>query len=80
MSRLPSKCLRCGSPQLFTRRVNAGGSHGPSLLPGLGGFLRYAKFDVVICADCGRCELFADEEAKQKVVSSHNWRRLGDAK
>lgn len=79
MSELPKQCLHCDSRQLFTRRVNAGGTYGPNLLQGLGGFVRFAKFDVVLCADCGRCEFFADKEAREQVAWSRQWRRLGDA-
>jgi predicted nucleic-acid-binding Zn-ribbon protein len=77
MSKLPKQCLHCGGSRLFTKRVAAGGNHGPNLLEGLGGFLRYARFDVVMCADCGRCEFFADEHAREKVANE--WRQLSDA-
>jgi hypothetical protein len=72
MSSLPKQCLQCGSAKLYTSRVE-------NVLRGLGGFLRFPKFDVVMCADCGRCEFFADEEAREKVTSSGRWHRLGDA-
>ena len=68
MSELSKQCLHCGSRQLFTRRVDAGGGYGPNLLQGLGGFLRFPKFDVVMCGDCGRCEFFADEEATERAA------------
>jgi hypothetical protein len=60
--------------------VDAAGAGGPNLLQGLGGFLRLPKFDVVMCSNCGRCEFFADHEARQKVSSSYEWQRIDDAR
>lgn len=77
MSNFPQQCVHCGSRNLFKRRVAAGGTYGPNLLEGLGGFMQFAQFDVVMCSDCGHCELFADEEARQNVLK--RWERLGDA-
>jgi predicted nucleic-acid-binding Zn-ribbon protein len=67
-------CPHCGSADLYTHNVEAGGVHGPNLLSGLGGFLSFATFDVVLCATCGRCEFFADERARQNATTT--WRRV----
>jgi predicted nucleic-acid-binding Zn-ribbon protein len=80
MTHPPTKCLHCGSTDLYTRLVSSGGGYGPSLLQGLGGVLRFAYFHVVLCAECGRCEFFADESARERVTSAKGWRRVGDAR
>ena len=67
-----TKCPHCGSADLYTHNVDAGG--GPNLLSGLGGFLRYATLDIVLCAMCGRCEFFADERARKNAPTT--WRRV----
>lgn len=72
-----SPCPECGGRSLFTRRVDSGGGYGPNLLPGLGGFLSFAKFDVVLCADCGLTRLFASEEARRHLRDAKGWTRLG---
>jgi hypothetical protein len=72
------KCVHCGGVDLYTRRVDSGGGYGPPLLQGLGGFLRVAQFDVILCATCGHCGFFADEAARQKVASAKDWRRMND--
>jgi hypothetical protein len=73
----PSKsCPNCGGDELYRRRVPSGGAPHAYLLRGLGSFLHYAEFDVVICADCGLMQLFAEPEARQNVKSSADWLRL----
>ncbi|HEX8915275.1 MAG TPA: hypothetical protein VF796_23180 [Humisphaera sp.] len=69
-----TKCTHCGSADLYTHKVDAGGGYGPNLLSGLGGFFSFAKFDVVLCSACGRCEFFADERARQNATTT--WRRV----
>ena len=80
MTRALTKCPHCGGTDLHMRRVASAGGYGPALLQGLGGFFRAPKFDVVLCATCGRCEFFADESARQRVASAKGWRRLGHAR
>jgi hypothetical protein len=46
------------------------------VLSGLGGFLQFAFVDVVLCASCGHCMLFADEEATAKVKDASGWKPL----
>jgi hypothetical protein len=73
----PSKpCPHCGGTDLYTRRVNSGGGDGTYLLAGLGSFLHFAQFDVIVCADCGLTRLFAEPAARQNVRSSAHWKRL----
>ena len=60
----------------YKRRLASGGSHDPYLLRGLGAFLHYAEFDVVLCAGCGLTQLFAEPEARNNVRSADGWKRL----
>lgn len=70
------RCPHCGGAQLYSRRIAAGSGEGPYLLPGLGSFLHYAQFDVVVCARCGLTQLFAEPDAREKLRSSADWKRL----
>jgi predicted nucleic-acid-binding Zn-ribbon protein len=68
-------CPGCGGRTLYQREnVGAGGSHGPDLLPGLGGFVRPAKLLVVVCRDCGLTRFYAHAEARSKLKDSKKWR------
>jgi len=69
-------CPNCGSDELYRRRLSSAGVYGPQLLAGLGSFLHYAEFDVVVCASCGLTQLFAEREARQNVKSHEEWKRL----
>jgi ribosomal protein S27AE len=75
---LPTKkCPNCDGGILFTRRVSsAGGGQGPGLLPGLGQFMHYAEFDVVVCGDCGLTQFFAEPNAYKKIGSQSEWQRI----
>jgi hypothetical protein len=77
--RTAAPCPNCSGGTLYARAVDSGGSHGPYLLPGLGAFLAFAQFQVVVCGDCGLTRLFADEGATAKLPSSRDWKRLGPA-
>ena len=71
--RTVAPCPDCGGGALYERTVEAGGSHGPYLLQGLGAFMSFARFQVVICGSCGLTRLFADEDATAKLPRSHDW-------
>ena len=70
------QCPECDGRNLYTTSVVSAGGHGPVLLPGLGGFLRFAKFDVVVCSDCGLTRFFAEPSARTKLSTSSRWTRL----
>ena len=72
----PKACAHCGGTDLYTRRLSAGTGEGPYFLQGLGRFMHYAEFDVIVCAGCGLTCLFAESEACENVKSSENWKRL----
>lgn len=70
------KCPECEGITLYTRTVASGTGHGPVLLPGLGGFLQYARLEVVLCTRCGLTRFYAQEEAREKVARARGWRPL----
>jgi len=73
---LPRSCPHCSGTELYKRRLGSGGGHGPYLLAGLGRFMHFAQFDVVVCAGCGLTRLFAEPEACQNVRSNADWKRV----
>jgi predicted nucleic-acid-binding Zn-ribbon protein len=68
-------CPECGRQNTFTTITSAGGGYGPMLLPNLGGFMRFPKFEVVVCADCGLTRFYAVAEARARLPTTRNWRR-----
>lgn len=74
--RAVAPCPNCVGKTLYAKTVEGGGRSGPQFLPGLGEFLAYARFQVVVCGDCGLTRLFADEAAMAKLPSSRDWTRL----
>ena len=47
-----SACPNCGGTAHYRGpETSAGGGHAPNYLPGLGSFLRSARFTLVICRD-----------------------------
>jgi hypothetical protein len=73
---LPKDCPHCGGTELYVRRLPSGGGSLIYLLKGLGGFLHFADFDVVVCAGCGLTRFFAEPEARQRVKGHKDWKRL----
>ena len=69
-------CPECQGPNLYSTTVYSGRGNGVSLLPGLGGFLHFATFNVVVCANCGLTRFYADKSALDKLSKAHQWRRL----
>ena len=73
---LPTVCSRCGADGLYVRRLSSWGGQGPYLLAGLGHFLHHAHFDVVVCANCGLTQFFAEPSARKQLPNG-DWTRLG---
>jgi predicted nucleic-acid-binding Zn-ribbon protein len=70
-------CPNCGSTQLYkSPPVSAGGGHAPNFLPQLGGVFRSARFEVVLCRDCGLTRFFAVPDARSKLSSATKWRQV----
>jgi predicted nucleic-acid-binding Zn-ribbon protein len=72
----PRTCPECGGSHLHQTTTASAGTHGPALLPGLGGFLSFAKFRVVVCADCALTRFYAEPDARAKLSGSSRWFRL----
>ena len=71
------ECPGCGGRRLYAADdVVEGGRRGPTLLPGLGSLFLYAKFEVVVCADCGLTRFFASRQARERLSDSTRWRAL----
>ena len=73
-----SACPNCGGKQLYksAKGVSGGGGYAPNCLPGLGSVFISAKFDVVICSDCGLIRFFAQPESRAKLARSSKWTRV----
>ncbi|HEX6557934.1 MAG TPA: hypothetical protein VF021_00685 [Longimicrobiales bacterium] len=73
-----SACPNCGSKRLFKNRkpVSAGGGYAPDYLNGLGSFFSPAKFEIVVCQDCGLTRYFAVREALAKLQTSTKWQQI----
>ena len=71
-----SPCPNCGGRELYGTKASAGGGHAPNYLPGLGGFWMTAKFELVLCRDCGLTRFFASRDAMEKVANSKKWKRM----
>jgi len=72
---LPTECSHCGGDRLYVRRLSSWGGQGPYLLAGLGHFLHHAHFDVVVCANCGLTQFFAEPSARERLPCVE-WSRL----
>ena len=70
------KCPECGRQNVFATTTNSGGGYGPMLLPCLGGFFRMAKFEVLVCADCGLAHYYAEPAARVKLPQAQQWRSI----
>jgi predicted nucleic-acid-binding Zn-ribbon protein len=70
------KCPECGRENIHATTTNSGGHHGPYLLPHLGGFLRFATFEVRVCANCGFTRFYADAGARTKLPVTNRWKRI----
>lgn len=74
---LPTSCPHCSGTALYVRRVTAFRNGSPYFLDGLGEFLHYAHFDIVVCADCGLTQFFAEPLAQKNVRNHSQWQRIG---
>jgi predicted nucleic-acid-binding Zn-ribbon protein len=73
---LPKECRNCGSRALYLTQVSAGGGYAPNYLPQLGTLFAAAKFNVIVCKNCGETRLFAPPEALDKLENSTKWERF----
>jgi predicted nucleic-acid-binding Zn-ribbon protein len=74
--RISDFCPECESANLHTTEVYSGAHHSAQFLPGLGGYLNPAKFQVVLCGDCGLTRFFAKPQALEKLPRAPRlWRK-----
>ena len=71
---LSKSCPDCGGDELYCRRISTSGE--APFLAGLGSFLHFAAFDVVVCAGCGLTRFFAEPEARKNVKTNEHWKLL----
>lgn len=77
MSQQTTPCPNCEGTTLYRAEgIGAGGGYSPDYLPGLGTFLKGAKFDVVVCRTCGLTRWYAQPEARQRLGDSKKWKRV----
>jgi len=74
MNSTHKNCPECGGQNLYG--VTARSKAASFLLPGLGGFFRFARFEVVVCADCGLTRFFVPEADRKRLSKAKQWRRL----
>ncbi len=75
MNTNPKQCPECGGATLYHNTVKSAGPYGPALLPGLGGFLNFAQFKVIVCGDCGLTRFYAEPDALAKLPKARAWKR-----
>jgi predicted nucleic-acid-binding Zn-ribbon protein len=76
MADTSTPCPECGKSNLYRSvQMSAGGGHAPNYLPGLGTFFTGAKFQVIVCRDCGLTRFYADREARGRLAESKKWTR-----
>jgi len=71
-------CSECKSDQVYQYKATMEfGGFGGELLPGLApGLFSLAKFLPIVCADCGHIRSFASKEARGKLKSSNDWKKI----
>lgn len=63
----------CSSSSLLTAETSSAGGYGPNLLPGTGSFVP-AKFNVVVCTNCGFVHWFVRAQDIEKVKKSKKFK------
>jgi predicted nucleic-acid-binding Zn-ribbon protein len=69
------KCTLCSSSSLVSAEVSSNGGNGPVLLPGTGIF-KPAKFNLVVCTNCGYVNWFVRKQDLEKVKNSKKFKPL----
>ncbi len=64
------KCGECGSSDIRTTVVYAGGGHAPDLLPGTHPWWKSGQLEVYVCCTCGYFQYFVPESALPEVRES----------
>ncbi|HEV7765291.1 MAG TPA: hypothetical protein VGQ76_09835 [Thermoanaerobaculia bacterium] len=70
------RCGECGTSNIRTTTVSAGGGYAPDLLPGAHPWWKGAVLEVYVCCTCGHFQYFVPEAALQGVIESKKFRPL----
>jgi hypothetical protein len=70
-----NKCIICSSNSLLSAEASSASGNGPNLLPGTGVFIP-AKFNVVVCTNCGFVHWFVRSQDIDKVKNSRKFKPL----
>jgi predicted nucleic-acid-binding Zn-ribbon protein len=75
---MAASCPDCGKTNLFrtVAPISAGGGQAPNYLPGLGTLFFAAKFQLVVCQDCGLTRFYVAKEGLEKLPKSEKWKRM----
>ncbi len=68
-------CPECGSSEQYIRWQPVDPGHIYPLL-GLGGFFRFAKYNLIVCGNCGLMRSYAEEFARANLPKSDGWKKL----
>jgi predicted nucleic-acid-binding Zn-ribbon protein len=61
-----TSCPHCRGNEIYHHRVDARGEQ-IDLLPGIGGWFDYGKFDIYICAKCGHAQFFLESDSLRQL-------------
>ena len=69
------QCPSCGSRDIYTTVVPAGGGHAPDQLPGAHPWWRQGRLELYVCGACGYLQQYVPENALAEVRESKKFRR-----
>ena len=69
------KCTLCSSSSLLSAEIGSSGGYGPILLPDTGIF-KPAKFNLVVCTNCGFAHWCVRKQDIEKVKNSRKFKPL----
>ena len=69
------QCPTCGSRDIYTTEVPAGGGHAPDLLPGAHPWWRPGRIELYVCGACGHFQQYVPENDLAKVRESKKFRQ-----
>ena len=73
------RCLNCQSSELYiSSETFTNAADGPHLVPKISIYLTSPRMKTIACVDCGRIELIVEEEARDKIKESSDWKKLNE--
>ena len=70
------KCGECGSSDIRTATVSAGGGYAPDLLPGAHVWWKSATLEVYVCCTCGHFQYFVPDAVLPMVRASKKFKAI----